>query len=175
MAYYPKNKIKTNLTTSGKEYLLASTLTSYSGFYYRLYNGEAYTGKFPGDGDNNRLIPITQGITQPSPQSLTTTDVPPLYPTEKDYENGMFMRYFSRKRNEYLFEELTKDQYDALNNPKNVMFTLYQPFFIKWMLTGDKQTVVDFNFYSIRTAEEKEGVLGLNEFLNMNYLQYYKG
>ena len=54
------------------------------------------------------------------------------------------------------------------------MFTLYQPFSIKWMLTGEKQKVADFNFYSIRNAEEKEGVLGLNEFLKMNYLQYYK-
>jgi hypothetical protein len=174
MAYYPKNKIKTNLTTSGKEYLIASTLASYSGFYYKLYNGEAYTGKFPGDGNNNLLIPITQGITQPSVQSSTTTEIPPLYPTEQDYKNGMFLRYFSKKRNEYLFEELTKDQYDTLNNPKNPMFTLYKPFFIKWMLTGDKQKVADFNFYSIRNAEEKEGVLGLNEYLKMDYLQYYR-
>jgi hypothetical protein len=43
------------------------------------------------------------------------------------------------------------------------------------MLTGDKQTVTDFNFYSIKNAEENESVLGLNEFLKMNYLQYYKG
>lgn len=174
MTYYPKNKIKTNLTTSGKEYLVASTLTLYSGFYYKLYNGEVYTGKFPGDGNNNLLIPITQGITQPSVQSPTTSELPPLYPTEQDYKNGMFNRYFSKKRNEYLFEELTKDQYDKLNNSKNTMFTLYKPFFIKWMLTGNKQTVVDYNFYSIKNAEEKEGVLGLNEFLKINYLQYYK-
>jgi len=174
MAYYPKNKIKTNLTTSGKEYLLSSNLNQYSGFYYKLYNGEAYTGKFPGDGNNEKLVPITQGITQPLAQSATTSELPPLYPTEQDYKNGMFNRYFSKKRNEYLFEELTKSQYDALNNPKNLMFTLYQPFSIKWMLTGEKQKVADFNFYSIRNAEEKEGVLGLNEFLKMNYLQYYK-
>lgn len=174
MAYYPKNKIKTNLTTSGKEYLLSSNLNQYSGFYYKLYNGEAYTGKFPGDGNNEKLVPITQGITQPPVQSSTTSEVPPLYPTEQDYSNGMFIRYFSKKRNEYLFKELTKDEYDKLNNPKNTMFTLYKPFSIKWMLTGDKQTVVDYNFYSIRVAEEKEGVLGLNEFLKMNYLQYYK-
>ena len=48
------------------------------------------------------------------------------------------------------------------------------PFFIKWMLTGDKQTVGNYNFYSIKSAEEKEGVLGLNEFLKMDYLKYYK-
>jgi hypothetical protein len=86
----------------------------------------------------------------------------------------MFLRYFSKKRNEYLFKELTKSQYDTLNKPSNNDYTLYQPFFIKWMLTGEQQKVADFNFYSIKGAEEKEGVLGLNEYLKMNYLQYYK-
>ena len=42
------------------------------------------------------------------------------------------------------------------------------------MLTGEKQKVADYNFYSIRNAEEKEGVLGLNEFLKMDYTKYYK-
>ena len=46
---------------------------------------------------------------------------------------------------------------------------MYKPFFIKWMLTGDIQTVTDFNYYSIRKAEENEKVHGLNEFLKMNY------
>jgi hypothetical protein len=42
------------------------------------------------------------------------------------------------------------------------------------MLTGDKQTVTDFNYYSITSTEVKENVYGLNEFLKMDYLKYYK-
>ena len=174
MTYYPKNKIKTNLVTVGDEYVLSTTGDLYTGTYYRLYDGKAYTGKFPGDGNNEELISIKDSTFNNPIPSLTTSSIPPLFPTEQDYKNGMFNRYFSRKRNEYLFEELTKDQYDTLNDTNNLMFTLYQPFFIKWMLIGEKQTVADYNFYSIRNAEEKEGVLGLNEFLKMNYLQYYK-
>jgi hypothetical protein len=175
MAYIPKNKIKTNLSTNGNEFIIERSQAVYSGYFYRLYNGEAYTGKFPGDGKNEKLIPARPSYTDAPPNSLTTTSIPPLYPTPDDYKNGMFNRYFSKKRNEYLFEELTKDQYDQLNNPNSTRFTLYKPFFIKWMLTGDEQTVANYNFYSIRNAEEKESVLGLNEFLQMNYLQYYKG
>jgi hypothetical protein len=182
--YVPKSKIQTNLTTPGKEYFINDTGNDYSGLYYKMYDGKAYTGKFPGDGVNKLLIKYT--IVSPSgdPEtpstatkvmpSLTTSSVPPLFPTEQDYKNGMFNRYFSKKRNEYLFEELTKAQYDQLNDPSSLRFTLYQPFFIKWMLTGEKQKVADFNFYSIRNAEEKEGVLGLNEFLKMDYTKYYK-
>jgi hypothetical protein len=175
--YVPKNKIKTNLTTAGEEFTISNSGEIYTGFYYTLYDGKSYTGKFPGDGENQLLEKIVtpQIIPQQPPvQSLTTSNIPPLYPTEQDYMNGMFMRYFSKKRNEYLFEELTKAQYDQLNNPSSLRFTLYQPFFIKWMLTGEKQKVADYNFYSIRNAEEKEGVLGLNEFLKMDYLKYYK-
>lgn len=186
MAYYPKNKIKNNLQTSGEEYQLepdfnAGNSLYYVGFYYKLYNGKTYTGKFPGDGSNNRIIynPYFQIVDELSsapvvPPSLVQLSSPPLFPTSEDYKNGMFTRYFSKKRNEYLFEELTKDQFDKLNNSKNPLYTLYKPFFIKWMLIGEKQTVADYNFYSIKNAEEKEGVLGLNEFLKMDYLKYYK-
>ncbi len=175
MAYYPKNKIKTNQVSTG-EYAYLSNNETYNGFYYKLYNGKAYTGKFPGDGNNKELIKLKDPLDVPAtPKSLTTSSVPPLYPTPQDYEFGSFIRYFSKKRNEYLFKELTKNEYDELNKPSNPLFNLYKPFSITWMLTGDQQTVTDFNFYSIKNAEGKENVLGLNEFLKMNYLQYYKG
>lgn len=172
--YYPKNKIKTNLNTLGGEYYFVSNGEQYVGFYYKLASGKAYTGKFPGDGVNLPIQTKPEAtFTTPTAPAIPTT-IPPLFPTPEDYKNGMFTRYFSKKRNEYLFEELTKDQFDKLNNSKNPLYTLYKPFFIKWMLVGEKQTVADYNFYSIRNAEEKDGALGLNEFLKMNYLQYYK-
>ena len=178
MTYYPKNKIKTNLITNGEEYFLpdnyAVLSTPYSGFYYKLYNGQAYTGKFPGDGENILLI---KAASDASPQiniATTSSPLPPLYPTEQDYKNIIFTRYFSKKRNEYLFKELTKDEYDKLNKTSNPEYTLYKPFSIKWMLVGDKQTVGKYNLYSVKNAELKENVMGLSEYLKNDYLKYYK-
>lgn len=185
MAYYPKSKIINNLQTNGEEYQLVKDYKNnknyYVGFYYKLSNNKFYTGKFPGDGNNDELlynpnyVVIDELTSTPIVvQSLTTSVTPPLFPTDQDYKNGFFTRYFSRKRNEYLFEELTQSQYNDLNQPSNRRFSLYKPFSIKWMLTGDKQTVTDFNFYSIKQVEEQEKVYGLNEFLKMNYTKYYK-
>jgi hypothetical protein len=182
MAYIPKNKIKTNLYSNGEYTYIDLSQPGqlgniYSGEYYTLSTGKAFTGKYPGDGKN---IPIIKRpLEGPSsilnqPLSLTTTLTPPLYPTPKDYEYGTFIRYFSKKRNEYLFEELTKDQYNILNTDKNSRYFVYKPFYIKWMLTGEKQTVTDFNYYSITSTEVKENVYGLNEFLKMDYLKYYR-
>lgn len=174
MAYYPKNKIKTDQVSTG-EYNLLSTGEVYRGFYYKLSNGKAFTGKFPGDGNNDelRINPDPLNVSPP-PKSITVSSKPPLYPTDQDYKNGFFIRYFSKKRNEYIIEELTKSQYDELNKPSNIKYKYYKPFMLKWMLTGTKQTITDFNYYSIKTVEEKEKVYGLDEFLNKNYLQYYK-
>ena len=181
MAYIPKNKIKSNQYSNG-EYAYLDPLKpdnqgfEYYGNYYILFNGRAFTGKYPGDGDN---LPLKKRIIEgPTvdyiPPSLTTSSTPPLFPTPKDYEYGTFIRYFSKKRNEYLFEELTKDQYNILNTDKNSRYFVYKPFYIKWMLTGEKQTVTDFNYYSITSTEVKENVYGLNEFLKMDYIKYYR-
>lgn len=49
MSYTPLNRIQTNLFTGGGEYYIISTGENYQGYYYKLYNGKAYTGKTPDD------------------------------------------------------------------------------------------------------------------------------
>lgn len=185
MAYYPKNKIITDQTATmtmtdsngnSFQYLLSSNRQTYIGKYYTLSTGESYTGRFPNDGNNELLIYSEisvnenisySGLTYTSPQSAFS-------PTEDDYKKGFFIRYFTKKRNEFIFQELTQNEYNEANNPKNINYVFYKPFSIKWLLNGTKEEVTEFNQYSIIKAEEQEKVYGLNEFLQMNYLQYYK-
>lgn len=172
MAYYPKNKIQTNLFTNGSEYqTLDSNLlglnTSYTGYYYKLYNGKAYTGKFPEDGNNTELVLIS-GKPTPTPKT-PITNVPPLYPTPEDYKKGYFTRYFKKKVNEFIFEELTLDQYN------NVYIILYIPFSLTWRLVGtDIDTVYNINKDTSLLTEQKFKVPGFNGYLNNDYARYYK-
>ena len=55
--YIPKNKILPNLYTNGGEFVIEETQKDYKGFYYRLYNGNLYTGKTPNDTPSQKLIP----------------------------------------------------------------------------------------------------------------------
>jgi len=179
MAYIPKNKIKTNLIAGPNE-LVDINGNEYIGSYYKLATGRIQSGKFPGDGKNIDLFLVGSLTTIPStsPSSIVptsnTTNILPLHPTPKDYKYGSFIRYFSKKRNEYLFREISQDEYNSLSGDKTRLFEIYKPFYIKWLLTGNVTTVSDFNRYSILSTEEKEQVYGLNEFLQMNYTQYYK-
>ena len=180
MAYYPKNKIQQNLQTNGDEYKTIPNYNNannifYIGSYYKLFNGKTYTGKYPGDGPNEEIIfsPMFSIIDEPdsvSPQTfiLTPPSIPPLFPTPKDYEVGVFTRYFSKKRNEFIFNEFTKDQYGNINT------TLYIKFQIQWQLVGDKDITFNTNRNIVLLAEQKNKVPGLSTYLKENYLQYYK-
>lgn len=43
--YIPKNRIKTNLYTSGNEFVFKSDRTNYIGYYHSLWTGKFFTGK----------------------------------------------------------------------------------------------------------------------------------
>jgi hypothetical protein len=54
MSYYPKSQIQTNLYSKG-EWTLNPNSLPYIGPYYKISNGQAFTGKYPGDGFNEPL------------------------------------------------------------------------------------------------------------------------
>jgi hypothetical protein len=111
MAYIPKNKIQTNLYTSGGEYAISSSGKDYVGYYYKLYNGKYFTGKTPNDSNIKELTKLNDGD---GDASSIPTVIPynPLLPTEQDYQVGEFRRYFSIKRNQAIFTEISKETYD---------------------------------------------------------------
>ena len=56
MPYVPKNRIETDLYTSGGEYVFRTSRESYTGYYHRYYDGKFYTGKTPDDQFIKELI-----------------------------------------------------------------------------------------------------------------------
>jgi hypothetical protein len=188
--YIPKNKIQTNLYTSNEYVDVLGTF--YTGYYYKLYNGTFFSGRYPGEITNSvELFPYNESFEPADPSNGANTFK--LFPTPKDYTTGYFTRYFIKRRNQLLYFELDKDSYtDFLNNkdlkdtsiiPQDLIFTqspsqslkaLYMPFTLNWMLKGDKSNVATVNQNMVKLAESQNKILGLGIFLKEDYTKYYK-
>lgn len=122
--YFPLTRIKTDLYTRGISYKLPNG-QPYTGRYYLLYDGTAYTGANPVVGSGDQLTPIDSPLdtlsgigVNSSIQYLTATSqdtttskalntalsnqelqtLKPFYPIpiESDYQLGYFTRYFAK-------------------------------------------------------------------------------
>ena len=173
MTYIPKNKIQTNLYTSGGEYAYVSTLENYIGYYYKLYNGKFFTGKTPNESNSKELVvtPFIDG------GGIDPLSIPfnPILPTEQDYQVGEFTRYFSIRRNQSIFTEISKDTFDQYQQKSpQVSWQLYRVFSLTWELTGDINKVAQTNKNITELTENREKAFGLSIYLKENWTQYYK-
>jgi hypothetical protein len=173
MTYIPKNKIQTNLYTTGGEYEYVSNQENYIGYYYKLYNGKTYAGKTPNEFNPQELVatPFIDG------GGILPLIIPysPLFPTEQDYQVGEFIRYFNIKRNQAIFTEISKNTYTKFKQQSpQVSWRLYRVFSLSWQLTGDINQVAQTNKNITELTESREKVLGLSLYLKENWTQYYR-
>jgi hypothetical protein len=169
--YIPKNKIKTNLYTEGKEYVFPISNVVYIGYYHKLYDGRIFTGKTPNDFNVKELIPI------PNPDARGKVFIPysPILPTPQDYKIGEFTRYFIIKRNEPIFTEVSKKEYDKYKNKQaDVYWRLYKPISLFWCLTGEINQVTKTNKNVTELVEQRDQAFGLGFYLKEDWIQYYK-
>jgi hypothetical protein len=203
--YYPKSQIVSNLYTNGEEFVYTDNKEPYSGYYYKTSDGKYYTGKTPQDLPNEELslLQIFQDplISTPNvlPNYTTTTNIyeqsneeylnikslsptttllpyyNPQQPTQQDYQNTEFRRYFCKKTNEILYIEINKDQYDKLiaKDPQ-ILWQLYLPFNITWQLTGDEQQVARVNKNMVELAMKNLKLPKFNLYIKEDYTKYYQ-
>jgi hypothetical protein len=183
MAYIPKNKIKTNLYTVGGEFVYKSNGFVYIGNYHKLYDGKFFTGSTPNEPNKQELIKLASGLPDNFTNSLESTDVikkplipySALQPTLQDYKNGEFTRYFIVKRNELIFTEVDKKEYDKYKNKQpNVYWRLFKPISLFWRLTGIPYDVAQTNKNITELVEQREQAFGLSLYLDENWIQYYR-
>jgi hypothetical protein len=204
MTYYPKSQVKTNLYANLGEYLIASTNIPYQGSYWKNSKGEFFTGKTPSDVPFQQLIPTFDPVNEfisPVPQNsvseVITTDTgyisskgisignpenyqaipnpasPP--PTEQDYQNGEFRRYFIKKTNELLYSEIDQNTYSNLiEKNSQYLWQLYLPFYMPWRLTGPQADVYRTNRNITILTSQKLQLPQFGRYLKDDYLKYYK-
>jgi hypothetical protein len=99
----------------------------------------------------------------------------PVQPTSQDYQNGEFQRYFVKKTNGIVYIEINQDQFAKLEaKDPQIEFSLYEPFTITWVLTGDKEQVAKTNRNIVELAEKRNRLPKFGEYLKFDYLKYYK-
>lgn len=99
----------------------------------------------------------------------------PTLPTQQDYQNGEFQRYFCKKTNEIQYIEISLDSYSKLvaKDPQ-IEYSLYEPFTIAWQLTGDKQQVARVNKNTVELESKRKRLPKFNLYLKEDYTKYYQ-
>jgi hypothetical protein len=96
-------------------------------------------------------------------------------PTEQDYQNTEFRRYFCKKTNEIIYLEISKETYDKLvAQDSQILFELYIPFNLPWQLTGDREQVYKTNRNITELTSVRQKLPMLAEYLKMDFTKYYK-
>jgi hypothetical protein len=199
--YYPKSQITPNLYTNGNEFVYEDSGLFYSGYYFKTSKGEYFTGRNQDDRPNERLIqffydginldlfPPNTPVTLLNEESnlvyeynnlnpTTVTYIPiynPVLPTQQDYQNGEFRRYFCKKTNEILYIEINKSTYDKLvAKDVQIAWPLYQPFEIPWQLTGNIEQVERTNRNIVELTSFQLKLPRLADYLRFNFKKYYQ-
>lgn len=194
--YIPKSKIQSNLFTNGGEYLLNGV--DYTGRYYLLYNGKAYTGIDQYDGTPELLVKytpqnaltandrVTDDLVFPFERANSTEDyssitstVAPLVqaplqyfsnPSPNEISIGEMIRYFLKRFNDQRFVEVNEETYNSINNKdKKYAWELWIPFEVPWVIKGSEDEVAKSNKKIVYYTEERYKVRGLAKFLKNNF------
>jgi len=197
--YFPASQIKTNLYTNGGEFIKKDSKENYIGSYWKTSSNKFYTGKTPDDlviDELEQNLPPTDdnlnsdaytytNINSSSSkdyQKLNKSFSTPLLlpssfnpkPSTEDYNIGEFTRYFSKKTNELIYTEISKDTYDKLiTQDPSYLFHLYIPFKYSWRLTGSKEDVYFTNKKVTEYMSKTFNLPMLHKFLKEDYIKFY--
>ena len=126
--------------------------------YYSIENGYA----------NSTRLNFNQNAPSPPKQSYPVL-------TENDYKLGEFQRYFLKKGNETQFLEISLEDYRKyVSQDSDIMFELYVPIQINWILTGEKEQVYKVNQSIVARAEREQNLPGFTQYFRDRFTQFYK-
>lgn len=196
MLYYPKSHITPNLYSTG-ELAFKDSNQSYTGYFFTTIDGKQFTGRYPGDGDNQELITsdvllndIPFGDTGAFEDALgedTRFD-----PENSTYSNLNKIQEFKNitssptpfypqpTEQDYQLGEFTRYFSKKINENKytetsglfqNVLYIGIQ---LPWLITGDKDEVTRVNENMVKLREQELGISGFGVYLKHNYLKFYR-
>lgn len=193
--YYPKSQITTGLHSNG-EFKLVSTNESYIGKYFKLSKGTYFTGT-PDDPSSQEIIldnffvdedKEVENVLNPnnhtynelvkySPNTSSLLKTPKFnitQPTQQEYKDVIFYRYFCKKVNELLYIEIDKETYLSLKNKEDKYnWHLYTPFILPWYISGFEDVVYNINKQNVKLLVDGYKMYKFESYLKEDYLKWY--
>ena len=186
MSYYPKSQIKTNLFSNGGDFSRSDNGLPYVGSYWKTSDGSVFSGKTPNDKPSIPLLPIQQPVEQ-TPLNTTTEwkvdypskitnfkpgQVPKQHfftPITEELVLGQAFRYFTKKSNQKVYFEISKDTFGKLSTKSNeILFQLYTPITMIWRLEGNDDEVFEANLNTAKDIQNRQQLPGfVNSFKGM--------
>lgn len=177
--YYPKSQIQEKYTNGG-EFTKTSNNQEYIGSYFDTSDGNSFAGTpqnpislqpITTTSINTELEPVAEWTVENTGYQINTEaglspqNLKP-QPTQTDIENGVFPRFFVKKRNESVIFEINREQYDMIQNKSTrIQWQLYQSMRIDWVISGDKNQVFNTNRNAARA-------LGIETFFKGDFTKY---
>lgn len=179
--YYPEGQIQKGLYTNGGEWMLEDG-TEYVGDYHRYSTGEVFTRGYYIRDVSDKLIPYIdlQNVSKKDTfqyDKLKSSEIDTIsevsfkkpQPTDADYGNGYFFRYFVKRHFQKIITEVDRDTF--LNVPDN----FYVKTQLVWKLRGplndtdSEKGVFDTNKRLVALSEKD--VEGLTNYIT-DYIEY---
>lgn len=125
---------------------------------------------------NTVLLPnqysATPGVSTPSSTPVISSSP---QPTEGNYDDGRFNRYYLKKTNNYLYREISKSNYTLFETSNPVVpYDLYLPIKINWFISGDLLEVYKKNYNITKLVEEQNGWFGFVQSFKDRFARYYR-
>ena len=130
-------------------------------------------------GNNYYVIDNSYYKAKSLPQNRGRAPRPPIQsipkPTQGDYKEKKFTRYFVKKATQAQFIEIDKEEYELFKNQDStVQSNLYFPIKIEWVLIGNRTEVFNQNKSTIRLYESTNKLYGFTLSFKNQYLNYYR-
>lgn len=187
-AYYTENEIKTNLYTTGKQFMLTDR-TEYIGLYHRyIVTNEIYTLASWSKSKSKKLIqyeeldPKVISYKTAKPKIKTKYKIPIVHNiviTPEDKKAGTITRYFLKKINSTKIIEINQQQFKDFNNEK-IDPNLYTVTSLLWHITGAISDIQNGRILTIGVRSKNKKVVnntnkimpGINKYLT-NFIEFH--
>lgn len=129
--YIPKSKYKPAKYTNGDRFTTPDG-KFYTGWYVETFRGDFLSGKIP--NASSKLLEDNTVGEELTPTYKFTNDI--IIPTEKEYKDGFFYRYYIQDKRSRAIIEAGKDKYKYFLKQRYT-----QEVKVKWVLEGPAENV----------------------------------